>query len=155
MKSAGILLFRRSHGELEVLLAHPGGPFWQRRDDGSWTIPKGEIGAGEDPLDAARREFLEETGVAAEGEAMPLAPCRQRSGKIVYAWAVEGDLDANALRSNTFTMEWPPRSGKQAEFPEIDRAAWFPLEEARRKILPGQAPLLSELAARLSPARSP
>lgn len=143
--SAGILLYRRRAGELEVLLAHPGGPYWAKRDLGAWTIPKGGIAAGEDPLAAARREFAEETGCDAAGEARPLTPIRQKGGKLVQAWAVEGDCDAAAIRSNTFEMEWPPRSGRMAQFPEIDRAAWFGLDEARRRILPPQVALLDEL----------
>jgi predicted NUDIX family NTP pyrophosphohydrolase len=147
--SAGILLYRRRQGELEVLLAHPGGPYWVKRDLGAWTIPKGEIGGGEDPLAAARREFAEETGVVPGEPAMALAPIRQRGGKVVHAWAIEGDCDADAIVSNRFTLEWPPRSGKTAEFPEIDRAGWFALGEARRRILEAQAPLLDELQRRL------
>lgn len=130
-------------------MAHPGGPFWAHRDTGAWTIPKGEIGEGEDPLAAARREFNEETGLAAGEQALPLAPCRQRNGKLVLAWAVEGDCDPEAIHSNLFEMQWPPRSGRTAQFPEIDRAAWFGLDEARRRILPAQAPFLDEVQARL------
>ena len=143
--SAGILLYRRRPHGPEVLLAHPGGPFWVKRDLGAWTIPKGEIDAGEEPLAAARREFAEETGAAAEGPAVALTPIRQKGGKLVHAWAVEGDCDADAIRSNRFEMEWPPRSGRRVEFPEIDRAAWFPLEAARERILSAQVPLLEEL----------
>lgn len=142
-ESAGILLFRRRDA-LEVLLVHPGGPFWARRDQGAWSIPKGEF-EGEDPLAAARREFEEELGVPVVGDFFSLAPLRQRGGKLVHAWAVRGDFDPALLRSNTFTMEWPPRSGRQATFPEVDRAAWFSLAEAREKLLPAQAPLLDEL----------
>lgn len=154
-RSAGILLYRRCGGGLEVLLAHPGGPFWKNRDDGAWGIPKGEIGEGEDPWLAARREFLEETGVTPGEEAIELTPVRQKGGKLVHAWAIEGDCDAAAIVSNLFAMEWPPRSGRMAEFPEIDRAAWFGIERARAKILPGQLPLLDELAARLSAKDAP
>lgn len=149
MRSAGILLYRRNGGRLEVLLAHPGGPFWRKRDAGVWGIPKGLIDEGEDPLAAARREFFEETGVQVPGQGIALQPLRQRSGKIIHAWAIEGDCDANSIRSNTFTMEWPPKSGKTSEFPEIDRAAWFGLEEARMRINPGQAPFLEALAGTL------
>jgi predicted NUDIX family NTP pyrophosphohydrolase len=144
-RSAGILLFRRCNGELEVFLAHPGGPFWAKKDLGAWTIPKGEIAEGEDPLAAAKREFEEEIGVAIDGEFIELQPIRQRSGKQVQAWAVEGDCDPASLRSNPFSMEWPPKSGKQAEFPEVDRAAWFTIPEARKKLLASQLPLLDEL----------
>lgn len=145
-RSAGILLYRRRAGCLEVLLVHPGGPFWKDRDEGAWTIPKGEYPEGEDALDAAKREFGEETGFPIEGPFRELAPVRQASGKVVRAWAVEGDCDAAAVRSNTFVMEWPPRSGRMAEFPEVDRAAWFTLDEARRRILAAQVALLDELA---------
>jgi predicted NUDIX family NTP pyrophosphohydrolase len=143
--SSGILMYRVRDGELEFLLAHPGGPFWQNKDEGAWTIPKGEVSEGEDPLAAARREFEEETGLRPEGEFIGLSPIRQKSGKRVHAWAVEGDCDPAAIRSNTFTLEWPPRSGRQQEFPEIDRAEFFLLGEARRKINPAQRPLLEEL----------
>jgi predicted NUDIX family NTP pyrophosphohydrolase len=144
-RSAGILLYRMRAGTLEVLLAHPGGPFWAKKDAGAWTIPKGEIGDGEDAESAARREFAEETGVEVAGELLALTPIRQPGGKTVLAWAAAGDCDPAHIRSNTFSMEWPPRSGKQRDFPEIDRAAWFPLQEARAKILPAQAALLDEL----------
>lgn len=145
-QSAGLLLFRRPGGHLEVLLVHPGGPFWARKDDGAWSIPKGEIGATEDPLAAARREVHEETGADPTGEFFPLTPIRQPGGKVVHAWAVESDFDPATLRSNTFELEWPPRSGRRRTFPEVDRAAWFSLDAARRKILEGQLPLLEELA---------
>jgi predicted NUDIX family NTP pyrophosphohydrolase len=144
-KSAGFLLFRETSGKLEVLLVHPGGPFWASKDDGSWSIPKGEFTEDEEPLAAAKREFEEETGVTATGNFIPLEPLRQPSGKIVYAWAVKADFDSTALRSNTFSMEWPPKSGQQQEFPEIDRAAWFTVESARRKILKGQTGFLDQL----------
>ena len=146
-RSAGILLYRFRDGELQVLLAHPGGPFWTRKDDGAWTIPKGEIGDGEDPFEAAKREFAEETGLVLEGEFVALTPIQQKAGKTVLAWATEGDCDAAAIRSNLFSMEWPPKSGKQAEFPEIDRAAWFDIEEARAKLLASQLPFLDQLVA--------
>ena len=145
MKSAGILLYRFRDGALEVLLAHPGGPFWAKKDDGAWTLPKGEIGDAEEPLAAARRELLEETGLDLDGDFIALTPVRQKGGKWVHAWALEGDCDPAAIRSNVFSLEWPPRSGKQRDFPEIDRAAWFAIPEARVKILAGQAPLLDEL----------
>ena len=146
--SAGLLLFREASGGLEVLLVHPGGPFWSRKDDGAWSLPKGEFEEGEDPLAAARREFEEETGTAADGEAIPLGSLRQPGGKTVHAWAVRGDFDPDLLRSNTFLLEWPPKSGRMREFPEVDRAGWFPLETARRKILKGQAGFLDRLEAR-------
>jgi predicted NUDIX family NTP pyrophosphohydrolase len=137
-----------------VLLAHPGGPFWRNRDLGAWTIPKGEIDAGEDPLEAAKREFAEETGLGAHGQCVPLTPLRQPGGKTVLAWAVEGDGDAGSIASNVFTMEWPPKSGTLQEFPEIDQAAWFAIPEAREKILRGQAPFLDELEMLLSKSSS-
>jgi predicted NUDIX family NTP pyrophosphohydrolase len=144
-RSAGILLFRRTGGAIEVFLAHPGGPFWAKRDAGAWTIPKGEIDEGEDPLDAAKREFAEEIGVRIEGDFIPLKPIRQKGGKMVLAWAVEGECDPSKVCSNTFELEWPPKSGRKGTFPEIDRADWFTLEDARRKILDSQVPLLNEL----------
>ncbi len=147
--SAGLLLYRRSASGLEVLLVHPGGPFWARKDAGSWSIPKGELDAGEDPLAAARREVLEETGFEAGGTAVPLGSVKQKGGKVVHAWAVEHDADPARLRSNTFTIEWPPRSGRMSSFPEIDRAEWFEIDQARRRILAGQLPLLDALREKL------
>jgi len=149
-QSAGVLLYRRRKGALEVLLVHPGGPFWARKDDGAWSIPKGEFDVNESPVDAARREFLEETGVALTSELRALTPVAQSRGKMVHAFAAEGDLDSVAVRSNTFEVEWPPRSGRVQSFPEIDRAAWFTLDEARRKMIAGQRPLLDELEAVVS-----
>ncbi|MFZ5450182.1 MAG: NUDIX domain-containing protein [Thermodesulfobacteriota bacterium] len=143
--SAGILLYRRRQGGLEVFLVHPGGPFWAGKDEGAWSVPKGEYTPGEDPLAAARREFEEETGCSAEGDLIPLRPLKQPSGKIIQAWALAGDCDADAIRSNTFALEWPPRSGRRQEFPEVDRAAWFPLKVAREKISSGQVGFLDEL----------
>ncbi len=143
--SAGILLFRRRQEGVEVLLVHPGGPFWAKKDDGAWSIPKGELSAGEDPLEAARREFNEETGCEVAGEFVALQPVKQPSGKSIVAWAVEGDLDVRAVRSNTFVMEWPPGSGKESHFPEIDKAAWLSMDLARKKILRGQLPLLDQI----------
>jgi predicted NUDIX family NTP pyrophosphohydrolase len=148
--SAGLLVFRRRGGRIEVLLVHPGGPFWKNKDDGAWSIPKGEYDPGEDPLAAARREFEEETGIAPAGEFLPLREVRQAGGKLVRAWALEADYDPAAIRSNTFEMEWPPRSRRKQVFPEVDRAAWFALDEARVKILASQLPLLEELAAKIS-----
>jgi predicted NUDIX family NTP pyrophosphohydrolase len=147
-QSAGVLLVRERDGRTEVLLVHPGGPFWAKKDLGAWTIPKGEIAPGEDPLAAARREFEEETGGQAEGEAVALTPRRQAGGKLVHAWMMRGDLDPATVKSSTFSMEWPPRSGRRQEFPEVDRAAWFSLEEARRRILESQAPFLDEVERR-------
>jgi predicted NUDIX family NTP pyrophosphohydrolase len=143
--SAGLLLYRDAAGRLEVLLVHPGGPFWAKKDAGAWSIPKGEIGEGEDPLAAAKREFEEETGARPTGEAVALESRRQAGGKLVHAWAMRGDLDPGAVKSTTFSLEWPPRSGRRQEFPEVDRAAWFTLDEARKKILKGQAPFLDDL----------
>jgi predicted NUDIX family NTP pyrophosphohydrolase len=145
--SAGILLHRVRDAEQEVLLVHPGGPFWARKDAGAWSIPKGECEEGEDPRACARREFEEELGSAAPAiEALTdLGSVRQRGGKLVTAWAAPGDLDPEAIRSGTFTLEWPPRSGTLREFPEVDRAAWFPLDEARVKINPAQAEFLDRL----------
>lgn len=149
-RSAGILLYRRgADGDREVLLVHPGGPFWTRKDLGVWSIPKGEHGDEEDPQACALRELEEETGVALDaGGLMDLGEVRQRGGKVVRAWACEGDLDVTRLVSNTFTMEWPPRSGRQQEFPEVDRAAWFGVDEARRRINPAQAAFLDRLEER-------
>ena len=147
--SAGLLLYRIRKAAIEVLLVHPGGPYWKNKDEGAWSIPKGEFLPEEDPLAAARREFFEETGVAIEGELRALKPLRQPGGKIVHAWAVEADLDPATIVSNPFEIEWPPRSGRLQSFPEIDRGAWFSLPEARRKILRGQVPLLEELAQML------
>ncbi len=147
-RSAGIILYRRRAGGLEVLLVHPGGPFWAAKDAGAWSIPKGEHDAGEDALACARREFEEETGEApAAGELTDLGTVRQKSGKVVQAWALEGDLDAAAIRSNTFTMVWPPRSGREQEFPEVDRAEWFALAEARERINPAQSAFLDRLVS--------
>lgn len=150
-KSAGLLMYRWHGGGIEVLLVHPGGPFWAKKDEGSWSVPKGEYEAGEDPLEVAKREFQEETGYAAKGEFIPLTPRRQPSGKVITAWAFEGDCDAAAIKSNTFSMEWPPRSGKQKEFPEIDRAGWFPIQMGKEKILKGQAGFLEEAERILLP----
>src|SRR5438093_6722143 len=152
--SAGLLMFRLRNGEPEVLLVHPGGPFWAKKDEEAWSIPKGEFPAGEEPLAAAQREFEEETGCRAQGPFIPLAPITQRSGKVVHAWAVEGACDPAQLRSNMFSIEWPPKSGKQQQFPEIDRAAWLTPEVAKRKILKGQAPFVDQLQKVLGAANS-
>lgn len=146
-QSCGLLLHRRRSGRLEVLLVHPGGPYWARRDLGAWSIPKGEPEPGEEPLAAARREVAEEVGIAPPGPFLPLPPCRQKGGKLVLAWAAEGDCDPAAIRPNTVLLEWPPRSGRMQEVPEIDRAEWFGLDEARQRINPAQRPLLDALAA--------
>src|SRR5258706_10956999 len=146
-RSAGLLLYRKRPGALEVFLVHPGGPFWAKRDAGAWTIPKGEIGENEDPLTAARREMAEETGFSPDGKFFALPQVRQKAGKRVLAWAIEGDCDPAQLRSNLFPMEWPPRSGRMADFPEVDRGEWFSLGQAREKILEAQQPLLDALEA--------
>ena len=147
--SAGLLMFRRSRG-LELFLVHPGGPFFRNKDEGAWSIPKGEVEDGAEPLAAALREFSEETGAAApQGELVPLGEIRQKGGKRVLAWAIEGDLEPSAVKSNTFEIEWPPRSGRKEEFPEIDRAEYFPPELARRKLNPAQAELVDRLERKL------
>jgi predicted NUDIX family NTP pyrophosphohydrolase len=150
-RSAGILLYRLRGGAPEVLLVHPGGPFWARKDDGAWSIPKGEYGDGdEDPRACALREFEEETGTAlTSNDLIELGSVKQKGGKTVTAWAAEGDLDADAIKSNTFTMEWPPRSGRTAEFPEIDRAGWFDADTARTKLIAAQAELIERLLEKL------
>jgi predicted NUDIX family NTP pyrophosphohydrolase len=152
-KSAGLLLYRKRRGGVEVFLVHPGGPFWAKKNDGAWSIPKGEFGDNEEPLEAAKREFQEETGFAAAGEFVSLDPVRQPSGKVVYAWAVRDDIDQTAIRSNTFAIELPKGSGKMREFPEVDRADWFSLEEARRKILKGQVALLDQFERKIPAGR--
>lgn len=144
-RSAGVLVYKKQDGRLFVFLVHPGGPFWAKKDLGVWSIPKGEIDDDEDALSAARREFAEETGQAVDGDFRELTPCRQKGGKIVQAWAVEGEV-SEAIVSNSFDMEWPPKSGRKQSFPEVDRAAWCSLGEARRRINSGQVPLLDELA---------
>lgn len=146
-KSAGLLLFRQLSGTPEVLLVHPGGPFWKNKDDGAWSIPKGEFNDDEQPLEAAIRECREETGIACSGTFIELTPVKQKSGKLVFAWAIEQDADVSAIKSNEFRMEWPRGSGRFQSVPEVDRAGWFGLSAAARKILPGQLPLVRELAA--------
>lgn len=148
-RSAGLLMFRRKSGELEVFLVHPGGPFWAAKDAGAWTVPKGEYVDGEEPLDAARREFTEETGFEASGEFIDLGTVRQANGKIVNAWAFAGDCDPAKLVSNFCEVEWPPRSGKKMEIAEVDRGAWFPLKDARRAILKSQQEFLDVLTAKV------
>jgi predicted NUDIX family NTP pyrophosphohydrolase len=153
--SAGILLFRDAPAGLEVLLAHPGGPLWARKDEGAWTIPKGQPSAGEDLLTAAKREFEEEMGRAPAGTFVPLGSILQPSGKkVVHAWAARADFDVTALKSNLFSMEWPPKSGQQKEFVEVDRAEWFPIDLARQKILSGQAVFLDRLLAAIASGSS-
>lgn len=149
-KSAGLLVYRRKGGRVEVFLAHPGGPLWAKKDLGAWSIPKGEPGDNDaDDLACARREFTEEIGQSVNGEFFPLTPVKQKGAKTVYAWAVEGDIDEGKVTSNEFEMIWPPRSGRVQKFPEVDRGAWFGLEEAKAKINPAQAALLEELASLL------
>lgn len=148
--SAGILLYRRKDDEFRVFLVHPGGPFFEKKDEGAWSVPKGEIDEGEDALAAARREFEEETGCRPEGRFVPLSPITQKGGKTVLAWAMEGDCDADTIRSNTFALEWPPKSGRVQDFPEVDRAGWFTVDEAKKKINPAQAALLDELLSKLA-----
>jgi predicted NUDIX family NTP pyrophosphohydrolase len=155
VSSAGILMYRRVGSKPEVLLVHPGGPYWRRKDAGAWSIPKGEMAAGEDAQDAARREFAEETGTTLTGPLEPLGEIRQRGGKRVLAFAVAGDIDALAIKSNTFEIEWPPKGGKMQAFPEIDRAEWFTLSAAHAKILASQRPLLDRLAELLGQPGAP
>lgn len=147
--SAGLLMYRRAGESVEIFLIHPGGPFWSKKDAGAWSIPKGEIQADENPLTAARREFAEETGSEIDGDFISLDSIKQKGGKVVSAWAVEGSIDADAIKSNTFSMEWPPRSGRQAEFPEVDRAGWFSLTEAREKLIPAQTEFVNALCSKL------
>jgi len=149
-QSAGLVLYRKRDGKLEVLLVHPGGPYWQKRDDGAWSIPKGELGENEAGVEVARREFQEELGVPApDGELTTLGTVRQAGGKIVHAWAAPGDVDVTRLRSNTFEVEWPPRSHRMQRFPEVDRAGWFDLDAARRKVLPAQRSFIDRLEEQL------
>jgi predicted NUDIX family NTP pyrophosphohydrolase len=147
--SAGLLMYRRRGPEPEVLLVHPGGPFWSKKDDGVWSIPKGLYDVGENPFDAAKREFEEETGCTPAGDFMTLGEFKQPGGKVISAWAFESDFDLAAFRSNLFSIEWPPRSGRQKEFPEADRAGWFDPALAARKLLQGQLPILDALLVRL------
>lgn len=148
-QSAGILLYRIREGKGEVFLVHPGGPYWAKKDLGAWSIPKGEFDEGESPLEAARREVEEETGLSVNGEFLPLTPLRQPSRKLIHAFAIEGDYDASQVKSNSFELEWPPKSGRIQEFPEIDRAAWFDLATAHSKLIKGQIGFLDEFIERL------
>ncbi len=149
-KSAGILIYRIANKRLQVLLVHPGGPFWAKKDLGAWSVPKGEIDEGEEPFAAALREIKEETGLMIDGSFIALTPVRQKSGKQVYAWAIEQDIDASSIKSNEFEMEWPPKSGRTKSFPEIDKAEWFDINEAKRKILEAQIPLIEELENKIN-----
>ena len=149
-RSAGLLMYRRRNGQLEVFLVHPGGPFWAKKDLGAWSIPKGEYSQGEEPLTAARREFTEETGFDPPGDFIPLGTIQQAGGKLVSAWAVDGDCDPASIQSNLSLIEWPPRSGRKIEIPEVDRAAWFSLDEARERILKSQVTVLDLLLQRLN-----
>ena len=148
-RSAALLVYKRSKTGIEVFLVHLGGPFWARKDLGAWSIPKGEFDEDEDGLTAAKREFIEEVGQTIDGTFIALSPVKQRGGKVVHAWAVEGEVDAAAVKSNEFEMEWPPRSGRTARFPEVDRGQWFPMAEAFQRILTAQAPILEELQAKV------
>jgi len=151
--AAGLLLYRRRGELLEVFLVHPGGPFWAKKDAGAWSLPKGEIGEDEDPLQAAKREFTEETGFPIDGEFCPLEPVKQPGGKVVQAWAIGADCDPAQVRSNLFTMEWPPKSGRTEEFPEVDRAEWFAVAEASKRIIAAQIQFLDQLVAVLGIAK--
>jgi predicted NUDIX family NTP pyrophosphohydrolase len=144
--SAGLLLYRRRR-ELEIFLVHPGGPFWAKKDAGAWSLPKGEFIEGDDPLAAAKREFTEETGFPIDGEFRRLDPLKQRSGKVIHAWAIEADCDASQVRSNLFSLEWPPKSGQIQKFPEVDRAGWFSIPEARKRIIAGQVGFIDQLTS--------
>jgi predicted NUDIX family NTP pyrophosphohydrolase len=152
--SAGLLLYRLVAGRVEVFLVHPGGPFWAKKDDGAWSIPKGEYEASEDPLTVAQREFQEETGFSVHGDFLPLGSVKQPGGKVISAWALKGDVDAGAVRSNTFLLEWPPKSGRMQDFPEVDRALWCDLPTAGIKLLAGQRPILDQLTGLLGLPRS-
>ena len=153
-QSAGLLVYKRAKNGLQVFLVHPGGPFWAKKDRGAWSIPKGEFAEGEEALAAACREFREEVGQDVAGPFVALTPRRQPSRKMIHAWAVEGEVDAEALVSNEFELEWPPRSGRMQRFPEVDAGTWFTFEEAKGRIQPGQLPILEELAQLLEERRS-
>jgi len=149
-QTAGILVYRRGESGVEVFLAHPGGPFWAKKDLAAWSIPKGEFLDPESALDAAKREFAEEIGQSVEGQFLALTPCKPPGGKVIHAFAVEGEVDAAKVQSNLFEMEWPPHSGKMQSFPEVDRGAWFAIDDARKRLHKGQLPILDELIAKLS-----
>ncbi len=144
-KSAGLLLYRCMENTIEFFLVHPGGPFWKNKDIGAWTIPKGELEDEEDALEAAKREFKEETGTIIDGNFITLTPVKQKAGKLVYAWAIQGNIDSEKITSNTFKIQWPPKSGKWVDLPEVDKAGWFSIEESKQKINPAQIPLIDEL----------
>lgn len=144
-KSAGLLVYRKLLHELQVMLVHPGGPFWKNKDTGAWSIPKGEFTDEEEPLAAAKREFEEETNLQVSGKFLPLTPVKQKSGKLIYAWAVQNNMDVSSIKSNLFEMEWPPKSGNMQSFPEIDKAGWFKVEQAKEKMIPGQFAFIEEL----------
>lgn len=148
-KSAGIILFRKKQFQIEIFLVHPGGPFWKNKDSGAWSIPKGEFAENEEPLSAALREFKEETGQSLKGIPITLSPIKQKGGKWVYAWGMEGDIDERAIFSNSFKMEWPYKSGNWQTYPEVDKAAWFDIQQAKFKINPGQAPLIEDLISKI------
>jgi predicted NUDIX family NTP pyrophosphohydrolase len=152
-RSAALLVYKRATDGLQVFLVHPGGPFWAKKDHGAWSIPKGEFDDGEDGLAAARREFFEEVGQQVDGAFLALTPCKQKGGKVVHAWAVEGEVDEAAVKSNEFELEWPPRSGRKARFPEVDQGRWFAIPEAKRRILASQLPILDELLTKLDGRR--
>jgi len=154
-RSAGLLMFRRTNNSVEVFLVHPGGPFWQKKDLGTWSLPKGEYQNGEGPLVAAKREFVEETGINPVGDFISLDALKQPSGKVITAWAFEGNCDPAVIRSNTFTLEWPPKSGKMEQFPEVDRAGWFSIEDARARLIKGQLGFLEALLKRLPSVPEP
>jgi predicted NUDIX family NTP pyrophosphohydrolase len=149
-KSAGILVFRLTNGKPQFFLVHPGGPFWKNKDEGAWSIPKGEFADDEDPLVAAKREFEEETGIRCGGKFIELAPVKQKSGKLVFAWALEMDIDPGSVKSNLFSVEWPPKTGKMQEFPEIDKGGWFDVHVAKQKINASQAYFLDQLVTKLN-----
>lgn len=149
-RSAALLVYKRAKGGLQIFLVHPGGPFWAKKDLGAWSIPKGEFDESEDGLAAAKREFLEEVGQRVDGRFIALTPVKQRGGKVVHCWAVEGEVDETAIRSNEFEMEWPPRSGRRVRFPEVDGGQWFSVAEARKRLLSSQLPILEELARMLA-----